>query len=210
MQPLLDEMPWDEVAPLSSSFKDTAALLDQSDIPYEVNRRLVRGLDYYTGVVFEVALDGLGAQDAVAGGGRYDKLYSELGTSGEVPCTGFSIGIERLLMVLEQDAEAFTKRINEKKIYVALTEATIEGLNIAQQQSLALCEHGFKIEFNPQPLSFKNHLKKANQMGLRWMIIIGGEELTRGNLLIKDLDQRQQQEIKADELMTYLEGVVRV
>ena len=81
------------------------------EIPYEVSRRLVRGLDYYTGTVFEICLDGLGAQDAVAGGGRYDALYQELG-GGSVPCTGHSIGMERLLMSIsfslkERDISGF-------------------------------------------------------------------------------------------------------
>lgn len=209
MQPLLNAMPWDEAAPLSEDFRELLSLLEKRGIPYELNRRLVRGLDYYTGAVFEIALDGLGAQDAVAGGGRYDNLYSELGAGSPVPCTGFSIGMERLLMVLESD-ESFAKKIHERRIYVALMEDTPEALKTAEERNLELCRRGFKLEYAPHVLSFKNHLKKANQAGARWMAVIGGDEFSRGNILVKDLDQRQQQEIKCDELAAYLEGVVRV
>lgn len=209
MQSFLNAMPWEEAAPLSDSFKELLGLLEKRQIPYELNRRLVRGLDYYTGAVFEVALEGLGAQDAVAGGGRYDNLYSELGCAAQVPCTGFSIGIERLLMVLEKE-EGFSGRLNARKIYIALMDETLEALDMAQAKGLEIGSHGFKVEFSAQALSFKNHLKKANQAEVRWMMIVGGEELSRGNILVKDLSQRQQQEIKADELITYLEGVVKV
>lgn len=209
MQPLLNAMPWEEAAPLSEEFRELLRLLEKRGIPYELNRRLVRGLDYYTGAVFEIALEGLGAQDAVAGGGRYDNLYSELGAGAPVPCTGFSIGMERLLMVLESD-ESFVKKIHERRIYVALMDDSPAAFQTAEERNLELCRRGFKLEYVPQVLSFKNHLKKANQAGARWMAVIGGDEFSRGNILVKDLDQRQQQEIKCDELAAYLEGVVRV
>ncbi|MDD5226821.1 MAG: histidine--tRNA ligase, partial [Candidatus Omnitrophica bacterium] len=88
-QPVINKAPWEDFFPLSDGFKTIGAKLEANGIPYHVNRRLVRGLDYYNGVVFEITAEGLGAQNAVAGGGRYNNLYQELGGSA-TPCTGFS------------------------------------------------------------------------------------------------------------------------
>lgn len=78
-QAVIEKMPWNDIAPVSDSFKQLCDKLNRSHINVIADRKLVRGLDYYTGVVFELTLEGLGAQDAVAGGGRYDGLYKELG-----------------------------------------------------------------------------------------------------------------------------------
>lgn len=93
-QPVIDKAPWKEIAPKSDEFEATKENLEGWGIPFQIKPRLVRGLDYYNGLVFEMSAKGLGAQDALAGGGRYDRLYSDLGGK-PTPCIGFSIEIGR-------------------------------------------------------------------------------------------------------------------
>lgn len=206
MQDLLGSIPWDELAPLSPGFREAAARLDAEGIPYEVNRRLVRGLDYYTGMVFEAALDGLGAQDAAAGGGRYDNLYSELGSKNPVPCVGFSIGMERLLMALEA-AEGGKPWLRRKAVYIALLDESRAAVERGRTAALHVREKGYAVDSGSGP-AMNAHFKKANQAGARWMIILGENELKNSNLTVKDLDKREQKEIRETELLSYLEGAV--
>jgi len=206
LQEILARTPWDEIAPLSDGFRETTAKLQQEGIACEINRKLVRGLDYYTGMVFEISLEGLGAQDAAAGGGRYDNLYGELGSKTKVPCVGFSIGIERLLMAIENGQSR--KPWNDKRpVYFALIHSDQEAARRVRQSALALRERGFTVD-SAAGSKMDNHFKKANQTGARWMIIVGEDELRKGSLTVKDMDRREQKEIKETELLSYFEGVV--
>lgn len=175
-----------------------------SEIPYDINPRLVRGLDYYNGMIFEVRASGLGAQDAVVGGGRYDRLYEDLGGK-TTPCTGFSIGMERLLTAMEaQDPKAFGE-LNKKRVYLAPLENNPEILKIIRQQSLSLREKGFRIETSSDVFSLSAHLKKADKVSAHYALIAGPDEIKKGKLVVRNLEKREQTEIEFNQVTAYLE-----
>ncbi len=202
-QPVIGKTPWDEIAPLSKEFKALTEDFKKSSIPFEIHRRLVRGLDYYNGTVFEVVSQNLGAQDAVAGGGRYDGLYESLG-GGSVPATGFSIGIERLLTVLEARKD-FLKEINQRRIYFACLVSDRQPT--LDHQMLSLREAGFGIETTPGETSLSAHLKRANQLGVRYVIICGEDEIKKKQLALKDLEKHTQQEIAFSDILPTLQRI---
>jgi len=207
-QPVIQQAPWDKLAPLSEEFEELTKLLEQDGIPFEINRRLVRGLDYYNGAVFEVTAEGLGAQDAVAGGGRYDGLYSQLGARDVVPCTGFSIGVERLLAVLDKGGETLTKKVRSSHVYFAPIEEE-DRLNArCVEEALKLGEKGMRAAVQPGVWDLKTHLKRANQMGIRYVVILGPDEMQKGKWTVRDLDERKQEEVDMNQLAGYLEGVI--
>lgn len=208
-QPVIESAPWEDFFPLSDRFRELGAKLEASGIPYHVNRRLVRGLDYYNGVVFEITAEGLGAQNAVAGGGRYNNLYQELGGSA-TPCTGFSVGMERLLTAIEaQDPKAFDV-LREKKIYMAPLEDQTEIRELCQDQAIRLREAGFRLEIGHGIFSLSQHLKKANQLGARYMVIFGYTEFQNGRMVVKDLGTREQVEIDIINGVSYFKKVMNL
>lgn len=206
-QPVIEDAPWEKFAPLSESFQKLTKKLDQHGIAYKINRRLVRGLDYYNGIVFEITAGGLGAQDAVAGGGRYDHLYEELGGNA-APCTGFSLGVERLLAAIEAQKSGAFEGLNKKRIYLAPLEDSQEILRVIREQAIKLCEKGFRIESSAGIFSLSQHLKKANQLEIRFMLILGPDEVKKGIALVKDLEQREQKEIALEGILPYLAGKI--
>lgn len=207
-QSLIDKVPWDKPS------KEFDVLIDciQSSkfgksgdiLPYEVDRRLVRGLDYYNGAVFEAAASGLGAQDAVAGGGRYDRLYSDLG-GDPTPATGFSIGMERLLATLENIKPSLSERIRLKRIYLAPLEESEKLRAHVEEKALDLRQRGIRVETLRGESSLSNHLKKANQLGVRLVLILGSAEFEKRSWAVKDMEKKTQVEIPDPELGSYLE-----
>lgn len=207
-QPVIDKVSWDEIAPLSKSFEALVHAFKNSPHSPEINRRLVRGLDYYNGIVFEVAAAGLGAQDALAGGGRYDRLYSDLG--GEpVPSTGFSIGMERLLAALENAKPTLADRIQSRKVYLAPLEDSREVRAQVYKDALYLRERDIQIETIPGEVSLSKHLKKANQLGIRFVLILGSSEFKKRCWAVKDMEKKTQAEWPWEELGTRLEGAFK-
>lgn len=201
-QPIIKKIPWDEIAPLSQEFVELTKNLESSSIALEVNRRLVRGLDYYNATVFEVAAPGLGAQDALAGGGRYDSLYESLGES-PVPATGFSVGMERLLKALEVAGAGPYHDIPKRRVYFA-SLVSGELRDKAEKAALLLRESGFLIETTPHETSLSTHLKKANQAGVRMVVICGEDELKRNKFSLKDFEKKSQEEFDLSEMILVL------
>lgn len=206
-QPVIQKAPWEDILPLSENFKKLTAELEAHKIPFKLERRLVRGLDYYDGIVFEIAAEGLGAQDAVAGGGRYDELYEELG-GGKIPCTGFSLGIERLLTALEKQGKNLVDEIHKRKVYIAPLDSNCQLLNVCHAKAIELRERNFYIATTPGITSLSDHLKKANQAGARYALIMGPDEMKKGTCAVKDLDRKEQKEIGLEEVVSYLNGVM--
>lgn len=207
-QPIINEAPWETIAPLSGDFNRLTEQLKKHSIPFEIKRRLVRGLDYYNGPVFEATAEGLGAQDALAGGGRYDRLYADLGGPA-APCTGFSIGFERMLAVLAKTDPAFEEKVRARKIYLAPLEENCEILSLVHQKALELRERGVKVESVPGEVSLSKHLKKANQLGVRFVAMMGSQELQNKKWTVKDMAAKTQSEVGLEELASYLEGVMK-
>ena len=208
-QPVIESAPWEKFFPLSDRFKELGAKLEASGVPYHVNRRLVRGLDYYNGVVFEITAEGLGAQNAVAGGGRYNNLYQEIGGSA-TPCTGFSIGMERLLTAIEaQDPKAYDA-IKMRKVYFAPLEDNPAIVRLCRDQALLVREAGMRPETAHGVFSLSQHLKKANQQGLRFMVIVGPDELAKKVVVVKDLEKREQSEVGIEQILSHLKKVMNL
>lgn len=208
-QPVIEKAPWDEFFPLSDHFCKLAHQLEDGGIPFKVNRRLVRGLDYYNSVVFEITAEGLGSQNAVAGGGRYDQLYHDLG-GAPTPCTGFSIGMERLLTALENQNAGVFEVLKQNKVYVAPLEDAPSILRFCQEKAIALREAGSRIETVPGIFSLSQHLKKANQLGARWMMIVGPDEMQKKKVVVKDLEKREQTEADSEQIISHFKKVMNL
>lgn len=172
-------------------FEGLKEALAALDIAYEVNPRIVRGLDYYTRTVFEIGMraDG-GAPLAVCGGGRYDGLVEALG-GPPMPGMGFGLGTERLLMLLDQKGIA----LPEPKlfdVYVASLgqEARVPALQLTQ----ALRSAGVKAEMDHAGRSLKAQFKSADKLGARLVAIVGGDELARGAVRVRDMATKEEAE----------------
>ncbi len=182
--------------------EELLALLDAERIPYRVEPRLVRGLDYYTRTVFEVTAQGLGAQDALLGGGRYDRLVSDLG-GPKTPGIGFAIGEDRLVDVLP---EAFRRAAIEGFAPVALV--AIEPSDRAAALALAgeLRRAGIAVDFDPAGKGPGAGLKAASKRGCRTAVLVGGRERESGIAIVKDLVERSQREVPLADLPRVLKG----
>jgi histidyl-tRNA synthetase len=165
-------------------FAELCAMLDTLGIAYEVNPRLVRGLDYYSRTVFEWVTDALGAQDAVCSGGRYDGLIAQLG--GEpTPSIGFAMGIERVVALIEQAGSAPAAATADVYL-VAQGEA---ALRAAMGLAGSLREHAphRRIELNLGGGNFKAQFRRADRSGAPLAIVLGEDELARGMVQLKPL-----------------------
>lgn len=195
---------WDEISPRSELFYKLGEKLDAHTIPFQDKRRLVRGLDYYNGIVFEACAEGLGAQDAVAGGGRYDRLYADLG-GPPAPCTGFSLGVERLIAALESQDASFAEKIAGRRVYLAPLEPGCKAAGIAHETALRLREKGFRIETLKGETSLSKHLKKADRLGIRFVLILGADEIAKGEWTVKDMKEKKQLSMNCEALTHYLD-----
>ncbi|WP_417359273.1 histidine--tRNA ligase [Gallaecimonas pentaromativorans] len=184
-------------------FDGLKALLDEVGIPYRINERLVRGLDYYNRTVFEWVTDSLGAQGTVCAGGRYDGLVEQLGgkaTQG----VGFGLGLERLVLLVE----ALGKTQNVKPAVDAYLCPMGEA---AERQAFVLAAKlrgqlpELRLMCHCGGGNFKKQLKRADKSGARWALILGDNELAEGQVTVKDLKEGSQQSIKMNELASLLE-----
>jgi histidyl-tRNA synthetase len=175
-------------------FQQVQNLLTDLNITYRINSRLVRGLDYYTRTAFEIQSNLLGAQSAVCGGGRYDRLIAELG-GADVPAVGWAIGLERLVILMQQVAEQKATAID---FYVISRgeQAEAKSLSIAQ----ILRKGGFTVELDLSGAKFDKQFKRASSANARAAIIIGDSEIESGQVQIKWLDTGNQEAIAIADL----------
>jgi histidyl-tRNA synthetase len=161
-----------------------------------VDTKLVRGLDYYTGTIFEVKakIGDLGSQNTLGGGGRYDRLVSSLG-GPEMPAIGFGMGIERVLLALAEPAEDFEPVL---ALFIAVLgeKAQAWALPVAHRLRMG----GVRTEVEHRPASLKAQLKRADALKARLALIVGENELQSGKLVLRDLATRQQHEVTEAEL----------
>ena len=177
-------------------FEGVKACLDAVGAEYVVDPDIVRGLDYYTGTVFEVISNRIGAQGAVCAGGRYNGLIEELGGSS-IPAVGFGLGMERLLAVMENNGVEFPKP-KEITVYFAAfgEEARLKAFSLTQ----AMRSKGISAEFDHMDRSFKAQFKYANKLGARYTVAIGDEELERGVVRVKCMADGREDELPFDGL----------
>ncbi len=174
------------------------AMLDEAGVEYRMNPRLVRGLDYYTGTVFEWTTGELGAQGAVCGGGRYDNLVAEIGGPA-TPAIGFAIGLERLVALLEVQAAEVPAAGPHAYLASAGTRASILAHAVAERLRDAVPE--LRLIVDAGPGSFRAKLRRADRCGARIALLLGEEEARIGRVAVKDLRaQAPQSTVALEEL----------
>lgn len=179
--------------------------LKAAGAPFERDAYMVRGLDYYTKTVFEVTHPKLGAQDALGAGGRYDKLIEAFG-GAPAGAVGFAVGVERLLMVLA--GESAEKVLRDDTVFVATLgeKAFGPGFQLANRLRRA----GVRALVDFAAKSLKSQLRSANDEQARWVLIAGEDELSRGELALKDLKNGTQETIQLSSAVETLKGKANV
>ena len=177
-----------------SNFDMLGRALGAMNISYVVDPSIVRGLDYYTGTVFEFIAEGIGAQSTVCGGGRYDGLVSSLG-GPELSGIGFGMGITRLILAL-RELGLDTVEAEKPEIYIASLgeRAMIKGLEIAER----LRREGRFAECDVVGRSLKAQMKYANKKGAKYTLIIGDSEVDAGVAQLRDMESGEQREVTLD------------
>ena len=173
-------------------FKELTLLLNYAGIEFNINQRLVRGLDYYNQTVYEWKTDLLGAQDTVCGGGRYDNLVEELGGKS-CPATGFSIGMERLILLMKETLELNVENKNIDIFFVCLSKESIQKA-IMYSESLRekVSELGIRVNMGLEGAG--SQFKKADKSGAMFAFILGDDELKNNTISMKDLRSKSDQE----------------
>ncbi len=190
--------------PCRQHFDALAGLLAGVGMSYVLDPKLVRGLDYYTRTTFEVVAEGLGAQNSVTGGGRYDGLIEAIG-GPPTPGIGFAIGFERLVTVLEY----FGLTVPEPRpqVFVAPLGAS------ALREAFVLVERcrgaGLRAEMGYDEKSLRSQLRRANKLGAAFTVMLGERELAAGKAALKDMQGGEQEEIALDELIDHLQKRVQ-
>ncbi|OPX31027.1 MAG: histidine--tRNA ligase, partial [Candidatus Latescibacteria bacterium 4484_181] len=173
-------------------FRQLRVHLDALGIGYQVNRRLVRGLDYYTKTVFEVVSAQLGAQDALGGGGRYDGLVEELGGK-PTPAVGFAAGIERILLAMEKGGCSYPEPL-QPEVYVASIGEKAKQLAVRLLRELRT--RGVSADTDYLDRSLKAQMRAANSLKAKYTVIIGQEELSRGKASVRNMRSSHQDEVE--------------
>ena len=178
-------------------FDTLLSLLNLLNVPFVVNPGMVRGLDYYTRTTFEVTSEHLGAQNAVAAGGRYDRLVEDFG-GPPTPAIGFAIGMERLATLIKSSGN---QTVPVPQIFIAAigSPAKKEGLVIAE----SLREKGIWVELSYEGNSLKSQLRRADRLSSQYVLIIGDDEINSGNLKWKKLSDGTQGEMLFQEVYDF-------
>jgi histidyl-tRNA synthetase len=184
----------------AAHFAEVRSLLDLLKIPYTIDERLVRGLEYYTKTAFEVINPRLGAQNALAGGGRYDDLIEVIG-GPSTPAMGFAVGIERVMASLPSAAEEDDLR----GVYVATIgqEAQRTGMGLLQE----LRRRGIRGLMDLETRSLKGQMRQANKERVRYCLIVGDEELRLGQAMLRDMVKADQVAVALDRIAEHLAGL---
>ncbi|WP_229721997.1 histidine--tRNA ligase [Marinobacterium nitratireducens] len=188
-------------------FETLKALLDKAGVAYEVNPRLVRGLDYYCKTVFEWVTLELGSQGTVCAGGRYDGLVEQLGGKS-TPAVGFAMGIERLVLLLETLGAIPASVHRTVDVYIASMgdAAAAEALLLAEELR---ADNAFRVQLHCGGGSFKSQMKKADRSGAAVALILGDNEVARGEVTLKPLRiDAEQQQLPRDRLAESLAGFI--
>lgn len=182
----------------SEHFDELQGLLEEAGVSYVVNHRLVRGLDYYNRTAFEVQAERLGAQNAVAGGGRYDGLVKQLG-GPDHPAIGFAIGVERLVALMN---EVRTPESQPPSLYLAALGE--EAARKAFVWVSGLRKSGHRVEMDYASRSLKSQMKRADRLGIGRVFIVGENELASGKGLLRDMKTKAQVEVPLEGLVERL------
>ena len=176
--------------------------LETAGLEYILNPRMVRGLDYYTRTAFEVVSYQLGSQNAVAGGGRYDNLFQEIGGL-EIPGIGFAIGMERLVSLLPREKDF----ISHPHLFIAALgqEPSREAYRIINRLHL----DGIRAELDYEGKSLKSQMRRADKLKARYVLILGEDELKRGKAVLRNMEMKSQEEISISNILTVIKEKVK-
>jgi len=180
--------------PCRDHFQSVRDLLRIFDIPFEINEKMVRGLDYYTKTTFEIVTKSLGAQNAIAGGGRYDGLVKDLG-GPDIPGIGFAVGMERLISLMPDD---------EKK-FIVFPDLFIAALgDPAQRIAFSLCNRlrmkGIRSEMDYAGKSLKSQMKRADKLKCYYTLILGDKEIREQKAELRNMENGMQMKLDIDHL----------
>jgi histidyl-tRNA synthetase len=201
-QPIIEQLPsiLDYLCEDCKPHFDTVRrLLTDRGIPFEVQPRLVRGLDYYMRTTFEVIHGALGAQNSVLGGGRYDGLAESLGSKVPAPGIGFSIGEDRLVMTVEESMKGRPLDL----FVAALGEGAIQR---AGQLTRDARQAGYSVEMTADG-KLKRAMELANKLGARYALIVGENEIAAGRYALKNMASGQQEEVAPEQIAERLQNI---
>jgi len=170
--------------------------LKKSNIPFQIDPALVRGLDYYTKLTFEIDSSSVGAQAALIGGGRYDLLIENLGGK-PTPATGFAAGIERILLACENE-KSFTVSDATIDVYLIRIDDKLES--VVSELGVKLRKENLSVDFDYLQRSVKAQMREANKMNARYVLFIGGDEYKDGMMKVKDMSDSSEINIPSDEI----------
>jgi histidyl-tRNA synthetase len=174
--------------------KDVLRWLDSTNVAYDVNLGIARGLEYYTGTVFEIRVSGLGAQDQICGGGRYDNLI-ELFSGLSVPAVGFAFGFDRVMNAIELQGIEIPEKTTD--VVIAPVNETVreEALKIA-----SLLREDANVDMDLMDRKLERILKHAADIKVKYAVIVGPEDLKRGEVTVRDMKTGEQRKIKIENL----------
>ena len=188
-------------AAAADHYAELRAILDALGVPYVEDPFLVRGLDYYTRTVFELESDALGAQSALAAGGRYDGLAQTVGSKTAVPAVGFAAGIERLFLALDAQNVPLPDAPRPDAFVVALGEAAVRA-------SVGLAETlrgaGLRVDIALGGRSVKAQMKAADRSGARFALVVGDDEIAAGTVSVRDLGASEQATVATGDLAAHV------
>lgn len=183
-------------------FETVTGLLDDLGVAYEINPRMVRGLDYYTKTTFEFVHDGLGTQSGIGGGGRYDGLMAQLGGQ-ELSGIGYALGVDRCLLALQSEEKTITDG----------SRVAVFGVPMGEQakRSMVSIVDKLRAQGIPADMSYgdrglKGAMKGADRSGARFTLVLGDRELEHGVVAVKDMVSKEQRDIAIDELVVQLKA----
>ncbi len=186
------------------NFNKVLKSLDELGIEYEIDRNLVRGLDYYSDVVFEfhyTSSKGIN-YGALCGGGHYNKLIQEIGGPKDIEGCGFAIGIERIASVMSDDS-LFDEIDDSLDCYIMPLDISYQDKALEIATSLRL--NGYKSDVNLEGKGLKGMLKKAIKLSSKYALILGEDEIKNNSIVVKDLSKETQESIELDKLIDYLD-----
>jgi len=183
-----------------SHFSEVKSYLTDQKIIFNEDPQLVRGLDYYTKTAFEIISGGLGAQNAIGGGGRYDDLVEELGGK-PTPAVGFAAGIERMIIAIDQQKGDWPM---EKGVDIFVAKVNEKNKDTAFRLLQKIRNSGLSADMDYSEGSLKSQMRIANKIGARYTVIVGEEELSKNMVIFRNMLTKEQKEVKIDNLIDEL------
>ncbi len=187
-----------------SHFSEVKSYLNDQKIVFHEDPRLVRGLDYYTKTAFEIISRGLGAQNAIGGGGRYDDLVEELGGK-PTPAVGFAAGIERMIIAIDQQK---VKWPVEKGLDIFVAKVNEKNKDTAFRLLQKIRDAGLSADMDYSEGSLKSQMRIANKIGARYTVIVGEEELSENIVTFRNMLTKEQKKVKIDNLINELTSCI--